>query len=364
MAQPEENRCLFHPVFEYVQEEKIIDFKKHGGKRMKRRYLLLLILSIGAITVSGKNTFDAKEINVKPDQIYGHKYGLAMTFDVYTPKNGNRAAVLFINSGGYVSGMFRQCEKGENSVWRFLPMNSVGKWDLPQLLLEQYSFEKLLAAGFTVFDIRHGSSPKFTIDEMFEDCSRAVRYIKFHAKEYGIDVERLGVWGGSAGGHLALLLGAHVVKGKTHYKDVTGAFELNLLSEPELEMSSSVKTVAVYYPAGYDLASDSKEFPEAFKSLPALNVDNSVLEEMSIKKYLAATNPPVLIIYGDQDFPMIVGSSKKTAADLEKYKVEVKTVVLPNVAHEFKGKDGYKDAQPGRVAMNELVNWFKTKLLK
>jgi acetyl esterase/lipase len=316
-----------------------------------------------AVTASAEDAVNSKDIRVRPDQVYGHKYGLAMTFDVYSPKNANGAAVLFINSGGYESGKYRQCEKGEDSIWRFVPINVAGKWDLPQLILEQYGFDNLLAAGFTVFDIRHGSSPKFAIDEMFEDCGRAVRYIKFHAKEYGIDAERIGLWGGSAGGHLALLLGAHIVRGQTRYRDITGAFELNRFSEPELETSSRVGAVAVYYPAGYDLASDSKEFPEAFKELPALNVDNSVLEELSIKKFVAATNPPVLIIYGDRDFPMIVGSCKKTAAELERNKVEVKTIVLPDVAHEFKGKDGYKDARPGQMAMNELVTWFKTKLL-
>ena len=334
------------------------------ASRMKRRSLALIILSIWAVTISCQKTFHARDVRVKPDQIYGHKYGLAMTFDVYTPLNRNRAAVLFINSGGYDSGMIRQCDREEDSKWKFIPINPISQWDLPQLILEQYSFEKLLAAGFTVFDIRHGSNPKFTIDEIFEDCSRAVRYIKFHAKEYGIDIERIGLWGGSAGGHLALLLGAHVVKGKTNYNNMTGAFELNGFAEPELEMSSSVKTVAVYYPAGYDLLSDLNEFPQVMKSLPALNVENTVLDAFSIKKYLNATNPPVLIIYGDQDFPLITGASKKIIADLEKNNVEVKTVVIPDVGHEFKGKDGYKDAKPGQVAMNELLEWFKNKLLK
>ncbi len=330
---------------------------------MKKIQFILFLLFMGAVAAFGENAINVKDINVKPDQVYGHKYGMAMTFDVYTPVNQNGAAVLFINSGGYDSGKMRQCEKGENTEWTFIPIQPMSRWDLPQLIVEQYSFEKLLAAGFTVFDIRHGSNPKFTIDEIFEDCSRAVRYIKFHAKEYGIDIERIGLWGGSAGGHLALLLGAHVVKGKTSYKNMTGAFELNGGDEPELYMSSRVKTVAVYYPAGYDLVSDRKEYPDVFKELPALNVDNAVLAEVSIKNYLKEMNLPVLIIYGDQDFPMIIRSSENTSADLRKRNVEVKTVVLLGVAHEFKGKDGYKDAAPGQKAMDELVKWFKAKLL-
>ena len=331
---------------------------------MKKVRMALLICSICAATASGEIAFEAKDVRVRADEVYGHKFGLALTFDIYTPRNGNGAAVLFINSGGYASGLMRQCEKGEDSGWRFLPADAVGKWDLPRLIMEQYGFQKLLAAGFTVFDIRHGSTPRFTVDEMFEDCSRAVRHIKFHAKEYRIDAGRIGLWGGSAGGHLALLLGTRVVKGKTAYKDVTGAFELNKLSEPELETGSGVRAVAVYYPAGYDLVSDRAAYPEVFQSLPALNVPDALLDELSVKKYLGPANPPVLIIYGDQDMPFIVGAIGDIAAGLKKNNVDAETMVLPGVGHEFKGKDGsYEDARPGQAAMDKLVEWFKAKLL-
>jgi acetyl esterase/lipase len=331
---------------------------------MKTSCLALLICLICAVAASGENAFDSKGVRVRPDEVYGHKFGLALTFDVYTPGNSNGAAVLFINSGGYASGVMRQCEKGEDSVWRFLPADAVGKWDLPPLIMEQYGFQKLLAAGFTVFDIRHGSTPRFTVDEMFEDCSRAVRHIKFHAKDYGIDAGRIGLWGGSAGGHLALLLGTRVVKGRTAYKDVTGAFELNKLSEPELETGSGVRAVAVYYPAGYDLVSDRAAYPDVFKSLPALNVPDAVLDELSIKKYLGPANPPVLIIYGDQDMPFIVGACKNIAAGLRENDVDAETMVLPGVGHEFKSQDGsYENARPGQAAMDKLVEWFRTKLL-
>jgi acetyl esterase/lipase len=338
---------------------------EQGAPKMKIRCLALLILLLCAATSSAERAFDAKGVRVRPDEVYGHRFGLALTFDVYTPRNSNGAAVLYINSGGYASGLLRQCEKGADSLWRFLPGDAVGKWDLPPLIMEQYGFQKLLAAGFTVFDIRHGSTPRFAIDEMFEDCSRAVRHIKFHAKEYGLDAGRIGLWGGSAGGHLALLLATHVVKGKTAYKDVTGAFELNKLSEPELETGSGVRAVAVYYPAGYDLVSDRTAYPEVFKSLPALNVPDAVLDELSIKNYLGQVNTPTLIIYGDQDMPFIIGASQRIAAGLKKNNVDAETMVLPGVGHEFKGKDGsYEDARPGQTAMDKLVEWFKTKLLR
>jgi acetyl esterase/lipase len=330
---------------------------------LKKRSLFLLMIAALTVAASGEDVPGPKDVRIRPDQVYGHKFGMAMTFDAYLPKNANRAAVIFISSGGYESGKSRQCEKDGDSEWRFIPIDSAGKWDLPRLILEQYGFDRLLAAGFTVFEVRHGSSPKFTIDEMFEDCSRAVRHIKFHARDYGIDADRIGLWGGSAGGHLALLLGAHVVQGQTKYRDLVGAFELLRFTEPELSVSSSVNAVGVYYPAGYDLVADSMDYPDVLKALPAWHVDRSVLADMSVKKYIGPSNPPVLIIYGDQDFPFITGACRNIAADLEKNGVEVKTVVLPGVEHEFKNRDGYANAEPGRKAMSELVAWFTAKLL-
>ena len=306
----------------------------------------------------------AGDIDVRPDQVYGHKYGLALTYDVYTPRNNNGAAVLFINSGGYASGLMRQCEKGPDSAWTFLPIDPVGKWDLPRLILEQYSFERLLDAGFTVFDIRHG-----LVAEIHD--RRDLRGLQPGREIY--QVPRRGIrdrpgkdrdLGGERGRTPRPAIGARVVQGKTNYRDVTGAFELNRFPEPELETSSRVRAVAVYYPAGYDLVADLKEYPEIFKKLPSLNVEPAVLDACSIKKYLGSANPPVLIIYGDQDMPMILGASKNTAADLKKYGVDVSTIVLPGVGHEFKGKDGYGNAQPGQAAMRELVKWFEGRLLE
>lgn len=329
---------------------------------MRIRVFGLLLLCSG-LAVSGlvAGPFDPASVAVRPDQVYGHKYGLALTYDVFTPRNADGAAVVFINSGGYVSGQFRQCEETA-SGWAFVPIEPIERWGLPRLLTEQYGFEKLLAAGFTVFDVRVGSSPKFAVDEMFADCARAVRHIKSRAKDYRIDPARVGLWGGSAGGHLALLTAARVVNEAIKDERVVGAFEANGRPEPAMDADNGVRAVGVYYPAGYDFVQDKKDFPVLSKELPALAVADDVLAAASIKTYLGPKTPPVLIVYGDKDFPFIVGASRAIAADLEARSVEAKTIVIPGVAHEFKGPDGYKDDAPGRKAMTALVEWFEAKL--
>ena len=114
--------------------------------------------------------------------IYGHKDGLAMTFDVFEPEGEpNGAAVVFIVSGGWYS-----------------------KWSPPgqtRLLLSPF-----LTAGYKTFAVRHGSSPRYSISEAVSDVRRAIRTIRRDANRYEIDADRIGVIGMSAGGHLTLML--------------------------------------------------------------------------------------------------------------------------------------------------------------
>ena len=118
----------------------------------------------------------------------------------------------------------------------------------------------LLDKGFTVIDVRHGSSPKFEMSEIVSDPRRAIRFIRFHAGKYGIDAERLGVWGCSAGGHLALLLGTTT---DVRSKDITDEVE---------KSTGRVAAVVAYFPPA-DLKRLSEFHKNASKEsqLPAIS---------------------------------------------------------------------------------------------
>ena len=125
----------------------------------------------------------ATNVDVIPDVVFEHKDGMALTFDIFKPKaQANGAAVIFIVSGGWVS--------------RYTP---------PDEAVPRY--QDLLDKGFTVISLRHGGSPKYLIPEIVADVRRGVRFIRYNAKRWGIDPNRLGVWGWSAGGHLSLMIG-------------------------------------------------------------------------------------------------------------------------------------------------------------
>ena len=122
-------------------------------------------------------------IHLRIENQYQIKDGMALTFDLFKPKTRpNGAAVIFIVSGGWVS--------------RYIP---------PDEAVSRY--QELLDKGFTVISLRHGGSPKYVIPEIVADVRRGVRFIRYNAKRWGIDPNRLGVFGGSAGGHLSLMIG-------------------------------------------------------------------------------------------------------------------------------------------------------------
>ena len=146
---------------------------------MSRIIFMLSVLLAVQVAKHGQ----AADVQITPDVVYGHKAGLAMTYDVYTPEtDANRAGVLFMVSGGWYS----QWAPPENAKGLFKPLTD---------------------KGFTVFAVRHGSSPQFGIPDAVADVRRAVRYIRLNADKYHVDPNRLGVFGMSAGGHLSLVLG-------------------------------------------------------------------------------------------------------------------------------------------------------------
>ena len=157
----------------------------------KRRVLwvVLLMMSVGSARL-----YAEEDVRITPDVVYGHKHGMALTMDVFQPRQGNGVGVLLMVSGGWFS-----------------------KWSPPEKAMGM--FKPLLDKGFTVFTVRHGSSPKYVIPEIVKDVRRSVRFVRLNAKDFHVDPERLGVCGFSAGGHLSLLLGTASDDGDPDSKD-------------------------------------------------------------------------------------------------------------------------------------------------
>ncbi len=206
---------------------------------------------------------------------YGKRGGETLALDVLRPAKPNGVGVLLLVSGGWKSG-----EPGSFGEWMAAP---------------------LIRRGYTVFPIYHVSQPKVTIMEITDDMHRAVRFVRHHAKDYGIDPQRIGVTGGSAGGHLSLML---ATRGGPGRPDAT---------DPADRESSAVQAVAIFYPVT-DLLNLGKSRenpgdggpPKSFVKGFGAAATNMALwkvvgRETSPLYYVTSNLPPVLIYHGDAD---------------------------------------------------------------
>ena len=261
------------------------------------------------------------DVTITPDVVYGHKSGLAMTFDVFAPtENANGAGVLFMVSGGWYSS-----------------------WSPPEQT--QGMFKPLTDKGFTVFAVRHVSSPKFSIPEAVADVRRSVRFIRMNAERFKIDDSRLGVYGYSAGGHLSLMLGTASDEGDVNAKDAVS------------KVSNRVAAVVAFV-APTDLRIMVKDDPNrlpAYARFPAFDLDMKNAEADSPLVHVTPDDPPTLLIAGDQDDLVPIEHSRNIQAAFEKAKVKSRLIEVAGAGHGFQGEDARKSTE-------EMVSWFVSQL--
>jgi len=282
-------------------------------------------------------------VRITPDVIYGHKFGMALTFDMYQPQNQNGAGVIWINSGGFRSflpNFYKQTTDG-------LRLATLDDYEQMTPPLRDVNITQLLTRGFTVFAVRHGSSPKFDLAEIVSDLRRAVRFIRFHASDYGIDAERLGLWGGSAGGHLALFLGNTAEIGNS---EAAEEFEKD---------TGRVAAVVAYFPLS-DLIKQVANDEQNASFTPATpilqNMTEEQLGEFSPINQISSDDPPTLIVHGDKDTEVPINQGESMHQALLKAGIESKFITISGAGHGFEGKDADR-------ALAEAISWFEEHLI-
>jgi len=259
--------------------------------------------------------------------VYGSRNGEPLKLDVITPAQRNGLGVAFLVSGGWKSA-----RAGSAPVWLMAP---------------------LLRRGYTIFAIYHISQPEATVMEIIEDVHRGVRFVRHHAHEYGIDPERIGVTGGSAGGHLSLMLATR------------GGPGLQDAQDPIDRESSAVQAVAIFYPVT-DLLNlgkstenpgdggPPKSFVKAFgpdaTNMPAWK---AIGRECSPIYHITTDLPPTLIYHGDADTLIPLEQSEWFRDRAAEHGRDVRIVVHPG------GKHGW----PTMIwDLRKFADWFDLHL--
>ncbi len=236
--------------------------------------------------------------------VYGQKDGLAMVMDVYQPEaNANGAAVAYMISGGWMSSPMMQ-------------------------RAYETMFMPLVDAGYTVFAVRHGSSPRYNVLEAWSDVSTAFQYIGNNAGAYGVDPARIGVSGISAGGHLSLMLG------------------LSTDDQPHRPAA-----VVAYMPP-----TNLRGMTGPNDNFPALNFSDELAPTVSPVDFASAGDPPVLLVHGDADDLVNISHSENMYSALQSADIVSDFVVIEGAGH---GLFTYAD---GVTAANALKGWFDQHL--
>lgn len=254
--------------------------------------------------------------HVDHDVIYGMYSGLALLMDVYRPVKPNGFGVIYIYGSAWSAPT--------NYGARPLKNSAEG--------LQALAFP-LTQAGYTIFAIDHRAAPRFHWPAEIEDVQRAVRFVRYRAKQYGINPARIGAIGYSSGAHLASLLGMMPGGG-------TGdAVERDPV---EAESSRVQCVVGVATPSDLSHVGDSQEalaLLSVFLGKPvaanpaASSAIYKQLDEASPMHYIKAGDAPELLIHGDADELVPYEESVAFEQALEKVHVPAKLITVRGGTH-------------------------------
>ncbi|MGV8138907.1 MAG: prolyl oligopeptidase family serine peptidase [Mangrovibacterium sp.] len=278
------------------------------------------------------------------DVVYDHRDGLAFVFDVIKPEKQNGAAILYIVSGGWVS---RAASTMSNE-----------------------SFSQFTDKGYAVFIITHCSQPRYNIPEIIDQIQRAIRFIRFNAGKYGIDPNKFGVFGHSAGAHLSIsaaVFGKDAVQ-EQKYREIHSIPADQTIDPIEL-VSGKVQVVACFYPptnfVNYiDRNTNWFDFPTvrnvsvngSFVATPdsTREFQNEILRTISPYFFISESTPPVCIIHGTADELVPFSQSVSFIAKLMEYDIPYLFVPREGKGHGWKTDSTDHDA---------LGKWFDKYLL-
>ncbi len=172
------------------------------------------------------------------------------------------------------------------------------------------------------------------------DCKLAVRWLRVNAPKLGVDPQRIGVMGGSAGGHLAAMVAL------TRPEDGLDP------AAPWPEVSCAVRCcIDLYGPSDLSAPRDLPMLGQTLAAAP------EVYRLASPVRYAHAGAPPFLILHGTADKTVPLAQSEKLAAALKKVGAPHELVIVPGAPHTFHLEPAQRDLRP--VVLDFLQRYLR-----
>jgi acetyl esterase/lipase len=274
--------------------------------------------------------------------------------DVYRGPESNRPAIIWIHGGALISG-----NRGQ---------------------IQPLQLQKYLAAGFHVISIDYRLAPETKLPSIIEDLQDAFAWVQKQGRALaGIDPQRIGVVGHSAGGYLALMSGVclrpppKAIVAFYGYGDIAAAWYSR--PDPFYSEKPAVSKEDAYAAVNQGTLSETTA-PERSrfylycrqqglwpKEVAGLDPDK---EPRAFDPFCPVRNvtrqfPPTLLLHGDKDTDVPYQQSALMAAELKRQGVEHQFITMTNRGHGFDG--GRRSADDPLIAetFDRVISFLKTK---
>ena len=248
--------------------------------------------------------------------------GVDLHADVFlpdTPSSSPRPAVLYLHGGGWSGG-----ERGYARAWA----------------------DFFTARGYVLVSLDYRLFPPATGLKTPGDVQCGIAWVKAQAATYGIDPDRLVLFGESAGGHLATLAG--YASGDPRLPPTCGAGDTPVKAVISFYASSDLVHEAEH------LGSGTRRILEGFTGVP-LEGHRELYALLSPINHVGPRSPPTLLLHGGADTVVPLHASRALAARLEQAGVPHQFSVLPYAEHAFDVWDGGFGRQLARVMVARFL---------
>ncbi len=265
-----------------------------------RAFALILLLPVAALAQRVPTPTEAPAtLTAEFDLVYGRTPEQELKLDIYRPKgDAVLPACVLVHGGGWTGG--------DKERFRALGF-------------------ALAEKGYVIANVEYRLAGAAKYPAAVQDCSLAVRWVRANAGRFGLDPQRIGAWGGSAGGHLVGLLAAapqHESFLTAELKDVPAAVQAACIMAGPTDLTNATFVESLRR---------AQEKSNSYQWLGKLYDDDPDLyRDASPLTHFTKTTGPILFLTGDLDNP---DRDKAGIEKLQSLGVPTKQTILKDAKH-------------------------------